>query len=66
MKPALLSIMVGVNDIWHKMNGKYEWTAEDYRTGFTALIAESKKELPKLQIVVCEPFALRCGAVKDS
>ena len=66
MKPAVLSILVGVNDIWHKMNGKYEGTVEDYRTGFTKLLEDTKQGLPNVQIVICEPFALRCGAVKDS
>ncbi len=66
MKPALLSILVGVNDIWHKMNGRYDGTVDDYRTGFTELLAGTKEALPDLKLVVCEPFALRCGAVKDA
>ncbi len=66
LKPALLSILVGVNDIWHKMNGNYDGTVETYDTGFTALIAQTRKALPDIRIVICEPFALRCGAVKDS
>ena len=66
MKPALLSILIGVNDIWHKMNGKYDGTVDDYRSGFTALLADTKKALPEIKLVICEPFALRCGAVKDA
>jgi lysophospholipase L1-like esterase len=66
MKPGLLSIMIGVNDIWHKMNGKYDGTVEDYRKGFTELLEMTKKELPGIRLVICEPFALRCGAVKDA
>jgi len=65
LKPALLSILIGVNDIWHKMAGRYDGTVEDYRTGFTALLAQTRKALPKTTFVICEPFALRCGAVKD-
>lgn len=65
-KPAVLSILVGVNDIWHKMNGRYDGTVETYRTGFAALLRQTQKALPKTLIVVCEPFALRCGAVKDA
>ena len=65
MKPAVLSILIGVNDIWHKMDGRYEGTVEDYRTGFTELLSQTKNELPDLKLVICEPFALRCGAVKD-
>ena len=65
MQPALLSILVGVNDIWHKMNGRYEGSVEDYRTGFTELLDLTKRQLPNIKLVICEPFALRCGAVKD-
>lgn len=65
LKPALLSILVGVNDIWHKLAGRYEGTVSDYETGFAALLARTRKALPDVTIVVCEPFALRCGAVGD-
>jgi len=66
LKPDLLSILVGVNDMWHKMNGRYDGTVEDYRQGFTELLKRTRDELPEVQLVICEPFALRCGAVKDS
>jgi lysophospholipase L1-like esterase len=66
LKPAVLSILIGVNDIWHKLNGKYDGTPEVYRDGFTALLKRTKDALPKVQLVICEPFVLRCGAVKDN
>src|SRR5690242_5910233 len=28
LKPTLLSILIGVNDIWHALNGKYNGTVE--------------------------------------
>lgn len=66
LKPDVLSILVGVNDIWHKLAGRYDGTVKDYETGFAALLERTKKALPDTKIVVCEPFALRCGAVKDN
>ena len=66
MKPHVLSILVGVNDMWHKMSGRYDGTVDDYRQGFTELLKQTRAELPNTQFVICEPFALRCGAVKDS
>ena len=66
LKPAVLSILVGVNDIWHKLNGRYDGTVETYKTGFTALVQKTQDTLPDTTIVICEPFALRCGAVNDS
>ena len=65
IKPSLLSVLVGVNDIWHKLNGKYEGTVETYRQGFTALLAQTKQKLPETTIVVCEPFVLKTGAVNE-
>ena len=66
LKPKVLSILVGVNDLWHKMSGRYDGTVETYKTGFAALLKRTNDALPHTKIVVCEPFALRCGAVKDS
>jgi len=66
LKPALVSILVGVNDIWHKLNGKYNGTPDTYRSGFVALLERTTKALPGVRLVVCEPFVLRCGAVTDA
>jgi lysophospholipase L1-like esterase len=59
LKPVVLSILIGVNDIWHKLNGNYDGTPEVYRDGFTALIERTKAALPGVTLVVCEPFVLR-------
>ena len=66
LKPDVLSILVGVNDIWHKLAGRYSGTVEDYEIGFTALLEKTRAALPEVRLVVCEPFVLRCGAVKDN
>ncbi|MEO0415827.1 MAG: SGNH/GDSL hydrolase family protein [Verrucomicrobiota bacterium] len=66
LKPALISILIGVNDIWHKLNGRYDGTPEVYRDGFLALIERTQAALPDTTIAICEPFVLRCGAVNDS
>lgn len=66
LKPALLSILIGVNDLWHKLNGKYDGTPEIYREGFTALLKQTKEALPQVTLVICEPFVTKCGAVNDT
>jgi lysophospholipase L1-like esterase len=65
LKPALLSILIGVNDIWHKLNGNYAGTVESYEEGFAALLNKTKDALPEVKLVICEPFALKCGAVNE-
>jgi lysophospholipase L1-like esterase len=66
LKPDILSILIGVNDIWHKLNGTYDGTPETYESGYLALVERTLKALPDVKLVICEPFVLRCGAVKDN
>ncbi len=66
IKPNLLSILIGVNDIWHKLSGQYDGTVEIYEKDYHALLSRTKAALPQVKLVVCEPFVLRCGAVDES
>lgn len=66
LKPKVLSILIGVNDIWHMLNGRYDGTAEIYRDGFSALLERTRKALPDVNLVVCEPFVLMSGTVKEN
>ena len=64
-QPDVLSILIGVNDIWHGLNGKYDGTVETYENDYRALLQRTRKELPDVQLVICEPFVLKCGAVNE-
>ena len=61
----MLSILIGVNDIWHKLNGRYDGTIEVYERDYRALLQRTRQQLPQVKFVVCEPFVLRCGAVNE-
>lgn len=65
LKPDVLSILIGVNDIWHRLNGSYDGTVQVYERDYRALLDRTRKALPKVKLVICEPFVLRCGAVTD-
>lgn len=65
LKPNVLSILIGVNDLWHTLDGKYQGTVEIYERDYRALIARTQQALPGVELVICEPFVLRCGAVND-
>lgn len=58
IKPDLLSILIGVNDIWHKLTGNYDGTVEVYRKDFIALLERTKNTLPDVKLIICEPFAV--------
>ena len=59
LKPDVLSILIGVNDIWHKINGNYNGTIEIYRNDYTALLERTKKALPAVKLIICEPFGVK-------
>ena len=66
LAPDLLSILIGVNDIWHKRAGNYDGTVEVYERDYRELLERTRSELPGVRLVICEPFVLRCGAIDDS
>jgi lysophospholipase L1-like esterase len=66
LRPDVLSILIGVNDIWHTLTGNYKGTVEIYERDYHALLERTRKALPKVKLVICEPFVLRCGAVTDN
>jgi lysophospholipase L1-like esterase len=63
LQPDVLSILIGVNDFWHKLDHGYTGTVKDYEDQFTALLEQTRAALPKTYLIVFEPFVLRTGAV---
>ena len=66
LRPDILSILIGVNDIWHTLNGTFHGTSEQYETGYAVLLEHTRSALPGVRLVVLEPFVLRTGAVTDA
>ena len=63
LQPDILSILIGVNDFWHKLDHGYTGTVADYEEQYLTLLDETRRALPKVYLIVLEPFVLRCGAV---
>lgn len=66
LAPDVVSILIGVNDIWHTKSGGYQGTVAIYERDYLALCERTRAALPRVRLVVCEPFVLRCGAVDAS
>ena len=58
IKPDVLSILIGVNDYAHMHNGRYDGTVETYKRDYMALVERTKKQLPEVRLIICEPFAV--------
>ena len=67
LKPDVLSILIGVNDYWHKRNGQYDGTIEIYENDYRKLLQSTKEKLPGIKFVICEPFyVLETTAVDET
>jgi lysophospholipase L1-like esterase len=66
LAPDVLSVLVGVNDYWHKRSKGYTGTVADYENGYVGLLEETRRSLPGVRLVVLEPFVMRVGAVDAS
>ncbi len=65
LKPDYMSILVGVNDVWHGFdwnNGTEIWR---YKKVYNILLEELAAELPEMKIMIMEPFILKGTATAD-
>jgi lysophospholipase L1-like esterase len=65
LKPDILSILVGVNDLWHKLSGNSTGTVAEYESQYNDLLDGTKKTLPNVRLIILEPFVLETGAVNE-
>lgn len=66
IKPNVLNILVGVNDFAHVHKWKGEGSVQKYESDYHALLERTKKALPNVKLIICEPFILKVGLVDDS
>lgn len=64
-EPDVLSVLIGVNDVWHEINYQNGVELDRFEKIYRVLIEDTKKRLPKLKIVLCEPFVLRGSATHE-
>ena len=63
-KPDVLSILIGINDIWHELNYQNGVELERFDRIYRMLIEDTKKVLPDLKIMLIEPFVLKGSATE--
>lgn len=67
IKPTVLSILIGVNDYWHTLNGNYDGTIQVYRDDYRKLLDQTLTTLPNVRLIIGEPFAVNhVKAVTDA
>jgi len=65
LKPDVLSILIGVNDVGHAQQNRNHVSAEEFGKQYDQILAEARAANPQLKLVLCEPFILPGKANKD-
>lgn len=65
-KPDVLSILIGINDIWHEIASRNGVELERFIKVFDMLITDTLKVLPNVKIILCEPFVLKGVATEEN
>lgn len=66
LKPDVVSILIGVNDVWHDISKENGVDAEKYYKIYSMLIEEVKEALPDIKIMILEPFVLKGSATEEA
>ena len=67
LKPDYLSLLIGVNDVWHEVGDNPNGVDnEKFFKIYSMLIEEIKAALPNIKIAILEPFVLKGGATEGA
>lgn len=62
LKPDILSILIGINDVWHEIGGHNGVDADKYFMVYDLILKEVRAALPDVKLVILEPFVLEASA----
>lgn len=62
LKPDYMSLLIGVNDVWHEFGSQNGVATEKFEKIYTMLLEEIMKELPDIKIMLLEPFLLKASS----
>ncbi len=65
LRPDLVSILIGINDVWHEISAQNGVCAEKFFKVYSDLIEEIKEALPDTKIMILEPFVLTGTATAE-
>lgn len=65
-KPDVVTVLDGINDVWHEIICKNGFNVDRYEKVYRLIIEETKKELPNVKMILCEPFMLKGSATVNT
>lgn len=65
LKPDLVSILIGVNDVWHEVNRQNGVELDRFEKFYRMLVEETLERLPNIKIIISEPFVMKGAATEE-
>lgn len=66
-KPDVMSILIGVNDVWHEIGDSPNGVdADKFFKIYSMLIEEVREALPNIKIMILEPFVLEACSTTEN
>ena len=66
LKPDYMSILIGVNDVWHEIMKNNGVDAEKFEKIYTMLLEEVLQALPNLKIFLIAPYVIKGSATDNT
>ena len=66
LKPDYMSILIGVNDVWHEKDWQNGVSTPKFKKIYGMLLEEVQEVLPDIKIMLMEPFVLEGPATAGS
>ena len=58
LQPDVLSILIGINDVWHDVRNANGVEIDRFEKMYRMLLKDTKKALPNVKLMILEPFVL--------
>ena len=65
LRPHVLSVLIGVNDVWHEITRGNGVSAAKFSRVYQGMLEEITRALPGLRLILMEPFVLPGPATRD-
>lgn len=62
--PDLLSILIGINDVWHEVGNKNGVDNKRFYNVYRMLVADTLERFPNIKLILMEPFVLKASATE--
>lgn len=65
MEPDWISILIGINDVWHDVQWQNGVEAERFARIYDTLLADTRQKVPHARLMILEPFVLPGPATRE-